>query len=312
VAARAKELYYKQMFDSKMNTVKKLWDNLNVVCSFKTKKSRNNVDKLVMDDQTLVDSYEISNGFNKYFRNIGQTLAKKFNKDSNMNFRYYLNNPKKDSMFCEPLEAEELCKLIENLNVKKYPGPDGFGPKLIKEIAPLIFQPVLYLFNLSLSTGSFPDKLKLAKVIPIFKKGDKYLPSNYRPISLLSTFSKLLEKVMYKRLYLYLQGNNILYRYQFGFRKNHSTALALIDVVDSIYQYLDHNETVIGLYMDLQKAFDTVNHKILMQKLNNYGVRGIVLDWLNSYLSGRKQFTTVNNCDSEIITINCGVLQAMY
>jgi len=147
VAARAKELYYKQMFDSKMNTVKKLWDNLNVVCSFKTKKSRNNVDKLVMDDQTLVDSYEISNGFNKYFRNIGQTLAKKFNKDLNMNFRYYLNNLKKDSMFCEPLEAEELCKLIENLNVKKYPGPDGFGPKLIKEIAPLIFQPVLYLFT---------------------------------------------------------------------------------------------------------------------------------------------------------------------
>jgi len=104
-------------------------------------------------------------------------------------------------------------------------------------------------------------------VIPIFKKGDKYLPSNYRPISLLSTFSKLLEKVMYKRLYSNLQGNNILYRYQFGFRKNHSTALALIDVVDSIYQYLDHNETVIGLYLDLQKAFDTVSHKILLQKL---------------------------------------------
>jgi len=99
VAARAQELYYKQMFDSKMNTVKKLWDNLNVVCSFKTKKSRNNVDKLVMDDQTLVDSYEISNGFNKYFSNIGQTLAKKFNKDSNMNFSYYLNNPKKTACF---------------------------------------------------------------------------------------------------------------------------------------------------------------------------------------------------------------------
>jgi len=126
---------------------------------------------------------------------------------------------------------------------------------------------VLYLFNLSLSTGSFPDKLKLAKVIPIFKKGDTYLPSNYRPISLVSIFSKLLEKIMYKRLYSYLQGNNILYRYQFGFRKNHNTALALIDVVDSIYQYLDHTETVIGLYLDLQKAFDTVNHKILLQKL---------------------------------------------
>jgi len=87
-----------------------------------------------------------------------------------------------------------------------------------------------------------------------------------------------------------------------------STALALIDVVDSIYQYLHHNETVIGLYLDLQKAFDTVSHKILLQKVNNYGVRGIVLDWLNSYLSGRKQFT-VNNCDSEITTINCAVPQ---
>jgi len=99
VAARAQELYYKQMFDSKMNTVKKLWDNLNVVCSFNTKKSRNNVNKLVMDDKTLVDSYEISNGFNKYFSDIGQTLAKKFNKDSNTNFTYYLNNPNKTACF---------------------------------------------------------------------------------------------------------------------------------------------------------------------------------------------------------------------
>lgn len=312
VAARAQEMYYKQMFDSKTNTIKKLWENLNTVCSFKRKPSKNSVSKLIINDQVLVDSYNISNGFNKYFSSVGETLVQNLTNDpmfNNLSFTSYLDKPRLHSMFCEPLEAEELFKLIENLNTHKSPGPDGIAPKLIKEIAPLILQPLLYLFNLSLSTGTFPDTLKLAKVIPIYKKGERHLPSNYRPISLLSIFSKLLEKVMHKRLYSYLQGNNILYRYQFGFRKNHSTALALIDVVDSMYRHLDNNETVIGLYLDLQKAFDTVNHKILLQKLNNYGIRGIVLDWFKSYLSRRNQFTTVNTCNSEILSINCGVPQ---
>ena len=124
---------------------------------------------------------------------------------------------------------------------------------------------------MSLQNGCVPDKLKVAKVIPVFKKGDRSQPTNYRPISLLSIFDKLLEKLMYNKLVSYLDQNNI----QFGFRKNYSTSLALIDVVDNIYEKLDANQTVVGIYLDLTKAFDTVNHDILLYKLQNYGIRGI-------------------------------------
>ena len=116
----------------------------------------------------------------------------------------------------------------------KSPGPDNIGPKLIKEVAEILIDPLVHIFNLSLTTGVVPDKLKIAKIIPVFKKGDPQLPSNYRPISLLNVFSKLLEKIMYKRLYSYLNSNNKLYQYQFGFRKYYSTIFGLIDVADNI------------------------------------------------------------------------------
>ena len=149
----------------------------------------------------------------------------------------------------------------------------------------------MYIFNLSLSNGIVPDKLKLAKVIPVFKKSDPKYMTSFRPISLLSIFNKLLEKIMYVRLYSHLHHRHVLNPYQFGFRRNYSTTLALIDVVDGIYQHLDNNELVIGIYLNLQKAFDTVNHDILLSKLNIYGVRGVVHKWFKSYLSGRHQFT---------------------
>ena len=147
-------------------------------------------------------------------------------------------------------------------------------------------------------TGVVPDKLKIGKVIPVYKKGDSSLPTNYRPISLLSIFDKLLEKLMYKRVYTFLTENNILYPYQFCFRKNHSTSLALIDVIDNIYSCLDNNETVVGIYVDLQKAFDIVDHNIPLYKLYNCGVRGIAHKWFVNCLYNRKQFTSVNNAVS--------------
>ena len=121
---------------------------------------------------------------------------------------------------------------------------------------------------------------------------------NYRPISLLSIFDKLLEKVMTNRLSKHLEVNQIPHKYQFGFRKNHSTSLALIDVIDNILEHLDNYRHVIGIYLHLQKAFDTVNHKILLFKLYNYGVRGIAYDWFENYLSDRHQFTCVNSAEA--------------
>jgi Reverse transcriptase (RNA-dependent DNA polymerase) len=138
--------------------------------------------------------------------------------------------------------------------------------------------PILFIFNLSLHTGVVPEKLKVAKAIPIYKKGDSSLPSNYRPISLLSIINKMLEKITHKRLYSYLNKHNILYSHQFGSRQNRSTILALLEVTDNTYESLDNHDINVGIRMDLQKAFDTVNHDILLHKMHCYGVRGIVHD----------------------------------
>ena len=139
----------------------------------------------------------------------------------------------------------------------------------------------------------------------MFKKGDRSQPSNYRPISLLSIFDKLLEKLMFNRLISHLERNSILYNYQFGFRKNHPTSQALSDVVDNIYQNLDASLTVVGLYLNLTKAFDTVNHNMLLYKLQNYGIRGTAYHWFKSYLCKRQQYTVINNMSSCFTRVPC-------
>ena len=154
--------------------------------------------------------------------------------------------------------------------------------------------------------------LKIAKVIPLFKKKDeeeRQDPSNYRPISLLSALNKVLEKIIYSRLIRFIDVHNILYKYQFGFRRKHSTTLALIDVIDKIRDNLSKGMKVAGVFIDFSKAFDCVNHAILIKKLEHYGIRGEMLQLLISYLTNHKQYTTVNGAESETKYINCGVPQ---
>ena len=141
--------------------------------------------------------------------------------------------------------------------------------------------PLCELLNFVFKTGKFPDILKTAKVIPAFKKGDPLNCNNYRPISLLSNIGKLIEKLIYKRVYIFLEQNNCLYTHQFGFRIKHSTNHALIQITDKIRNALDENKYISGVFLDFQKAFDIVNHKILFSKLNYYGIRGIALSLLN-------------------------------
>ena len=157
-------------------------------------------------------------------------------------------------------------------------------------------------------TGVFPSVLKTAKVVHVFKKDSKLDYSKYRLISLLSNMGKILEKLMYKRLYTFLNNNNI-YSLQFGFRQQYSTSHVLTNITENIRKALDDGNIDCGIFVDLQKAFDIVDHQILLAKLNHYGIRGVSNDWFKSYLSNRSQYVSITGYDSGPAAINCGVPQ---
>ena len=154
-----------------------------------------------------------------------------------------------------------------------------------------------------------PDLIKIAKVCPIFKNGNKNEFTNYRPISVLPAFSKIFEKLIFNRLNNFINKHNILSSSQYGFRAKYSTYMALLDLYDNVSKNLDEKKYIIGIFIDLQKAFDTINHKILLDKLYHYGVHSLALKWFESYLSNRKQYVSINDISSSYQPITTGVPQ---
>ena len=203
----------------------------------------------------------------------------------------------------------ELLSICNNLQVKNSTGHDNVSSIVVKKTILNIADPLTHIFNSSLRVGVVPNSLKVAKVVPIYKSGPKDQFSNYRPISVLPFFSKLLEKIVNNRLVEYLNKWSILTQNQYGFRSNHSTCMAVIDMCDKITQALDENKYAAGIFIDLSKAFDTVNHNILLKKLELYGIRGTCLDWFSSYLTNRSQFISVNGSMSSKQLVTCGVPQ---
>ena len=186
---------------------------------------------------------------------------------------------------------------------------DGITADVIKPCFDILSKPLKHIFQQSINKGMVPNALKIAKVTPIFKTGEKDLIKNYRPISVLPCFSKILERIMYNRIYKHLQENNILYPKQFGFQKFHSTDYAIAQLIDQIFNSFEENKFTLGVFIDLSKAFDTVNHDILLTKLSNYGIQNINLKWFTSYLSQRKQYISSNQDKTDALNITCGVPQ---
>ena len=181
--------------------------------------------------------------------------------------------------------------------------------RILKIASRLTSHPLTTLINKSTERGLYPSKLKQAKIVPVFKNEDDTDPNNYRPISLLSIFNRIFEKLIYNGLKRFLEKHNVLYHSQYGFREGHSTFHALIEIVNNIQLNIDRKLFTCGVFLDLKKAFDTVDHSILLHKLEHYGVRGVVKDWFTSYLSDRYQTTQIGDCVSDKKRCVCGVPQ---
>ena len=303
----AKKHYYNKEFNEHKGNLRYSWKLIKEVIN-KNKVKMELSDHFKVNETMTSDPVEISNKFNEYFINVGPKLAERI-QNNNVNFTTFLGERSVNSIFLDAVTEKEVEIEISNLSGNKSCGHDEIPPKLVKEISKQIVKPLTHIYNQSLLTGVIPNELKIALVTPVFKANSKEEFSNYRPISVLPCFSKILEKIMYKRVMKYLDMHSMLFQSQYGFRKKHSTNLATIELVTKILQAIDNSEYTIGVFLDLAKAFDTVNHEILLKKLEHYGIRGIALEWFKNYLTNRKQIIKYKSEKSESLTIKCGVPQ---
>ena len=297
--------HYQSLIMANKYNLSKTWSIIKQVIN-KTKSSQKSAEFLY-NNGILKDKVAIANAFNNFFVNIGPTLAAKI---PNVGYHYqnFMHCSNSASFFSTPVEENEVKKII-NQSKDGAAGKDGITSKGLKCISDHLAIPLAHLANLSFSEGVFQCELKIALVFPLYKAKDPMVFSNYRPISLLSIFSKFLEMLMYNRLLNFLKECKTINKNQFGFRNNHATYMALLIMLENIRNALDNGECAIGIFLDFQKAFDTVDHGILLDKLYNYGIRGIALDWSSSYLSKRFQIVSYNSCESEPKKITCGVPQ---
>jgi hypothetical protein len=224
---------------------------------------------------------------------LAKTLDKKIPK-SNTDPISYIPDRNPNSIYFNPCIQEEVINIINNLKHCAL-GWDGIPTSLIQENKLPFSMCLTHIINLSLSQGIFPNEMKIAILVPIFKAGVATEPGNYRPISLLTIFSKIFERIVYIRLSDFFKKQKLLYQLQFGFREKHSTQMAILTLMDRIIGALEKGHFTIGIFLDFSKAFDTVNHEILLSKLDRYGVRGIPNQWIRSYLDNRQQFCIINN-----------------
>ena len=305
-AAKKKFLAY--TFEKYKADIRNTWKYINEVLSKKGNKNTSPT-SLNVNGNAITNTFEITNMFNTFFTNIGNELANKIKYSGTKDFTYYLRNRQNQKFTLNEVNEQTVTRIIENIPAKNSCGYDDISSIFLKQIATSIIKPLTIVINQVLNNGIFPDKLKIAKVVPIFKSGDCALTNTYRPISLLPVISKVIEKIIYTQLSLYFESNKLFSDSQYGFRPNHSTEQATLELTDRIISAMDNNDVQIGIFLDLSKAFDTIDHAILLSKLEHYGVDGIPLQLVKSYLTNRKQYVKINEVNSNLLPINTGVPQ---
>lgn len=305
---KAKSEYFRHLLIEYSNDIQKTWRILNTVTG-RSDNKRSPSDTFIVNGKKETDKGEITNGFAKYFGEIGRRLAETIPPSEKSPDLYLGDNPNQQLFFMYPTDPDEIVKILGKCKSKKSTGDDGISLSLLKQLSTAVSLPIAKLINLSFEQGQLPDAMKIAKVIPIYKSKSKESFSNYRPISLLSNISKIMEKVMHKRLFSFLTKFNILHSKQFGFQPKHSTADAISKFVHDVLHSLDESNPCLSVYLDLSKAFDTIDHDILIRKLTYYGIRGTPLKWFSSYLKNRKHYVYYNGSTSEQCSIDFGVPQ---
>ena len=302
----AKKMYYHDIIESNKDNSTQLWKILNDILNKNGKVHSNNL--FMCEDGLSSDRFHIANNFNNYFASVAHSLASNL-PSVNVNPLSFIPNNAQTSFFMFPTCDDELLAIVMKMKKGKSSGFDEINCDLLKQICHVIVTPLVHIINLSFASGIFPSELKIAKIIPLFKSGDAQVLSNYRPISILPSISKIVERLVYNRLYNFISKHDTLYANQYGFRTNHASYMAALNLTDKIAQGLDTNKTTAALFLDLSKAFDTIDHTILLNKLSLYGIRGIALSWFKSYLSNRSHFVFFNGVNSSTLHCNMGVPQ---
>ena len=295
----AKRKHYHSIFEKYKHNNKNTWTNIKDLLQ-QSKVKRDFPNHFLINGKEITEANNIANKFCEYFTNIGPSLAKNINMPKNIKVEDFLTSTRNCTFQFYKTDDSSILKIINELPNKTSTGFDDFSMRLIRLIKSEIIPSLTSIFNQLLHTGIFPDKLKIAKVSPIYKKGSLNDISNYSPISLLPSISKIFEKLIFIQLSTYLNEHKLLHDSQYRFRKGHSTELASIELIDRITQDLHKGKIPISIFLDLSKAFDTLDHAILIRKLNHYGIRSVELKLLTNSLRGRTQYVAYDKATSDI------------
>ena len=314
IKRHAKLNYYSNKSKEYKNNTKNLWQLINSQLG-KCKHKGSIIPYISVGGIRTNDPKAIVNSFGKFYSELGMNLASTI-KPSQMLISAYISNIPRNlhSIFINPTNQQEIEKIITNLPNKTSPSHNGVSNTLLKKLNKSISYPLSIIFNQSINQGVFPDLMKQAEVIPLYKGQQQDMVVNYHPISLLMTISKLLEKILYTRIYKFLDKNNILYESQFGFQSNHSWEHAIAELIGRLLQAKEQDQHSAAIFLDLLKAFDTLNHEVLLMKLECYGKRDTAHKWFESYLHNRslvaKVTTSTNNTTySDSYDISYGTAQ---
>ena len=303
----AKKRYFQNQFEKNTNNPRLLWENL--LKAIQKPKVRQNISpRFEVDGDFLTEDKPIADSFNSYYSNVARNLEAALGPSNTDPLSYLSNVQPGETMIFTPVTEHDVFAIVSNLK-DSGAGSDGISAKLLKLILPTILLHLTRIINLCISNATFPSVFKEAVITPVFKGGQKTLFSSYRPISVLPALSKILETIMYNQLVTFITRNNILTNCQFGFRTNHSTYMPISILHDFITNNLISGHKTAGIFLDLARAFDTVNFNILLHKLDKYGISGNANHLLSSYLKNRKQRVKFNGTVSSTKNVTCGVPQ---